>query len=111
MNIQELISKSSIKVITPESKNYDESRSLYNGMIDKRPAAIAVCKTESDVIKAIKFASKNNMETSVRSGGHNGAGLALVNDGLVIDLSEMNAITVDPATKTAIIQSMLTEGC
>ena len=104
MNYKNLIGTPDIKVITTESEGYDDTRSVYNAMIDKRPAAIVICKSESAVIKAVNFARENNIEISIRSGGHNGAGLALVDDGLVIDLAEMNTITIDSTTKTAQIQ-------
>ncbi|MDO7173429.1 FAD-binding oxidoreductase [Mariniflexile sp. AS56] len=99
--------KSSIKgtITLPHDSNYDEVRSIYNAMIDKRPAIIVKCQSTDDIISAVKFAKKNNLEVSIRSGGHNGAGLALVENGLVIDLSEMKEITIDASTKTAIVQS------
>lgn len=87
----------------PEDENYDEARAIYNAMIDKKPSIIVKCKDEEDVIDTVNFARKNNLEVSIRSGGHNGAGLALVEDGLVIDLSEMKNIDIDPQTNTAII--------
>lgn len=90
--------------ILPEDDNYDEARKIYNAMIDKRPGAIIKCKNKEDVIKAVNYARKHNIEVSIRSGGHNGAGLALVNDGLVIDLSEMKDIQIDPDQSTAKIQ-------
>ena len=92
-------------LILPQDNNYNEARAIYNGMIDKKPAIIVKCKNTNDVVNAILFAKDSQLETSIRSGGHNGAGLALVDDGMVIDLSEMNAIDIDPSTKTAIIQS------
>ena len=97
--------KSSIEgmVILPEDEKYDEARSIYNAMIDKRPSIIVKCKNEDDVIDAVNFARKNNLDVSIRSGGHNGAGLALVDKGLVIDLSEMKNIQVDSQTNTAVI--------
>ncbi len=97
--------KPSIKgtVILPEDENYDEARTIYNAMIDKKPSIIVKCIDEEDVIDTVNFARKNNLEVSIRSGGHNGAGLALVENGLVIDLSEMNNIEIDPQTNTAII--------
>ncbi len=104
MNYKNLINTSDIRVITTESEGYDDARSVYNAMIDKRPAAIVMCKSESAVIEAVNFSRENNIEISIRSGGHNGAGLALVDDGLVIDLSEMNGIEIDPVRKTGIIQ-------
>jgi hypothetical protein len=97
--------KPSIKgtVILPEDDNYNEARAIYNAMIDKKPSIIVKCKDEEDVIDTVNFARKNNLEISIRSGGHNGAGLALVENGLVIDLSEMKNLEVDPKSKTAVI--------
>ncbi|RSK39783.1 FAD-binding oxidoreductase [Mangrovimonas spongiae] len=100
MNYQNL----SGEVITPQNTDYDEARAIYNAMIDKKPAVIVKCKNTQDVVNAVNYARKNNIEVSIRSGGHNGAGLALVDDGLVIDLSQMNDITVNPNTKTAIVE-------
>jgi len=80
---------------------YDDSRALYNGMIDKHPAAIAYCVDEADVSAAVTFATDRDLQIAVRCGGHNGGGLGSVDDGLVIDLSEMHGVTVDPAAKTA----------
>ncbi len=74
-------------------------------MIDKKPAAILKCKNADDVIAGVNFARENNLEVSIKSGGHNGAGLALVDDGLVIDLSEMNEIQVSPEKGIAKIQA------
>ncbi len=104
MNFDSLISQAGIKVITPRSENYDEARSVYNGMIDIRPAAIVYCQSKTDVIDAVNFARTNKIEVSIRSGGHNGAGLGLVEDGMVIDLSKMNHIHIDPDKQTAIIE-------
>ncbi|MCQ0110382.1 FAD-binding oxidoreductase [Zhouia amylolytica] len=103
-SLAELKSKVNGSLIMPGDPNYDEARTIYNGMIDKKPAAIFKCKDTSDVVKAVEFAQKHNLEVSIKSGGHNGAGLALVENGLVIDLSEMKDINVDPATKTAVIE-------
>ncbi len=91
-------------VILPQDDDYDEARSIYNAMIDKKPAAIVMCRTKQDVVKAVNHARENGIETSIRSGGHNGAGLALVEDGMVIDVSEMKKIDIDPSAKTAEIQ-------
>ncbi len=92
-------------VIFPEDDNYDEARKIYNAMIDKHPAAILKCKDAEDVVAGVNFARENNLEVSIKSGGHNGAGLALVNDGLVIDLSEMKDIQIDSEKRTAKIQA------
>jgi FAD/FMN-containing dehydrogenase len=73
-------------------------------MIDKRPAAIAYCLDERDVAEAVRFAAEHGLEIAVRSGGHNGGGLGSVDDGLVIDLSQLHEVTVDPATGMAKVQ-------
>lgn len=104
MIFNSLAKQAGIKVITPKSKNYDEARSIYNGMIDIRPAAIVICESKEDVIHAVNFARTNDLEVSIRSGGHSGAGLALVEKGMVIDLSEMNRIQIDPEHQTATIE-------
>jgi FAD/FMN-containing dehydrogenase len=80
---------------------YDEARTVYNAMIDKHPALIAQCANVADVIAAVNFARDNDIIVAIRGGGHNGAGLGIVDDGLVIDLSLMNGIHVDPASRTA----------
>ena len=86
--------------VQPGDPNYDEVRKLYNAMIDKRPALIVQCRDVADVISAVNFGRDNHMEIAIRSGGHHGAGISLVDDGLVIDLSPMKGIRVDPQAKT-----------
>lgn len=93
------------RVILPEDRDYDEARKVYNAMIDKRPAAILICRNSEEIVLGVKFARENNMDVSIKSGGHNGAGLALVTGGLVIDLSEMKNIQIDPEKRTAKIQA------
>lgn len=93
------------EVILPEDDNYNDARKIYNGMIDKKPAMILKCKDEADVIAGVNYARENQLELAVKSGGHNGAGLSLVDKGLVIDLSEMKAIKINVAEKTGKIQS------
>ncbi|WP_411766761.1 FAD-binding oxidoreductase [Winogradskyella sp. A3E31] len=93
------------EIITPKDTNYDEARAIYNAMIDKKPALIVKCKNTQDIVNAVIYARDNHIEVSIKSGGHSGAGLALVDNGLVIDLSEMKAIEIDPNSKTAIVQS------
>tara|TARA_R110002073_G_scaffold40547_5_gene115248 strand:+ start:400633 stop:402006 length:1374 start_codon:yes stop_codon:yes gene_type:complete len=92
-------------IIVPQDDNYNEARAIYNAMIDKKPAIIVKCKNTQDIINAVNCAREHHIEVSIRSGGHNGAGLALIDDGLVIDLSEMKGIDINPNTKTAVIQS------
>ncbi|MGV9642345.1 FAD-binding oxidoreductase [Streptomyces sp. NPDC003514] len=88
-------------VITPEDTGYDETRSIYNAMIDRHPAAFAQCVDVADVRTAIGFARDNGVELAVRGGGHSGPGLCLVDDGLVLDLSTMRGVRVDPGSMTA----------
>src|SRR5258708_9113712 len=87
-------------VIQPEEEGYDAARAVYNGMIDRGPAAIARCSDVADVMTAVRFARENGLTVSVRGGGHNAAGLGVADDALVIDLSAMHGVTVDPAAKT-----------
>ena len=85
-------------VIEPSDKSYDEVRALYNGMIDKKPRLIARCLSAADVITAVNFGRDNELTIAIRGGGHNGPGLASVDGGLMIDLSLMKGVRVDPAT-------------
>src|SRR3954462_9301456 len=87
------------RVVERGDAGYDEARALYNAMIDKHPAAIAYCVDEQDVAGAIAFARERGAGSAARGGGHNGAGLGSVDDGLVIDLSAMDAIEIDPAAR------------
>lgn len=98
------------EIILPKNANYDEARTIYNAMIDKHPAMIVKCKNRDDVIAAVNFARNEGIEVSIRSGGHSGPGLALVDDGLVIDLSPMKGIQVDPENKTARVEPGCTWG-
>ena len=97
-------------LIQPGDEGYDAARAVYNGMIDRRPAAIARCADVADVITAVRFAGENDLTVSVRGGGHNAAGLSVWDDALVIDLSAMRGIRVDPAAKTAVVQGGCTWG-
>lgn len=98
------------KLIQPDDAEFDDARSIYNGMIDKHPALIAQCTNIADVISAVNFGREYDLEIAIRSGGHNGPGLALVDDGLVIDLSAMKGIRVDQRTNTVHVESGCTWG-
>jgi FAD/FMN-containing dehydrogenase len=83
---------------------YDESRAIWNGMIDKKPCLIAQCRDADDVMAAVNFARDNNLKFSIRGGGHHVAGKSICDDGLVIDLSLMNKVNVNPDKRTATVQ-------
>ena len=101
VSVEGLASAVKGRVVEAGSIEYDEARALYNAMIDKRPAAIAYCVDEADVAAALRYGVEHGLTIAVRGGGHNGGGLGSVDDGLVIDLSQMNAIEVDAAAKMA----------
>jgi FAD/FMN-containing dehydrogenase len=90
-------------LIGPDDPEYGEARALYNAMIDKRPALIARCAGAEDVAAVIGFSRERDLPLAVRAGGHNGAGLASVDGGVVIDLSSLNSISVDPGTATVTV--------
>ncbi len=90
-------------VTRPDDPDYDEVRALYNGMIDKRPALIARCADVEDVVAAVAFGRENGLDIAIRAGGHNGGGLGSVDDGLMIDLSGLKQIDVDPDARKATI--------
>ena len=92
VSVEGLASAVKGRVVEAGAPDYDESRALYNAMIDKRPAAIAYCADEADVAAAVRYGVEHGLRIAVRGGGHNGGGLGSVDDGLVIDLSQMNAI-------------------
>ncbi|MEU9954012.1 FAD-binding oxidoreductase [Streptomyces sp. NPDC047939] len=88
-------------VIAPGDAEYDESRTLYNAMIDRRPAALAQCVDVADVRTTLAFAQDEGLDLAVRGGGHSGPGLCLIEDGLTLDLSPMRWVRVDPEARTA----------
>jgi hypothetical protein len=90
-------------VTRPDDSGYDEARALYNAMIDKKPALIARCVDADDVVAAVNFGREHGLDIAIRCGGHNGPGLGSVDDGLVIDLSGLNSVTVDTDARTATI--------
>lgn len=88
------------RLILPTDAAYNETRKVYNGMIDKHPGVFAMCEDAKDVIASVNFGRENNLLVAIRGGGHNGAGLGLCNDGLVIDLSGIKFVDVDTANNT-----------
>jgi len=90
-------------VTRPGDADYDEVRALYNAMIDKKPALIARCADVDDVVAAVNFGRENGLDIAIRGGGHNGGGLGSVDDGLMIDLSGLKEIEVDPEGRTVTI--------
>jgi FAD/FMN-containing dehydrogenase len=92
------------ELLLPTSPGYDVARRIWNGAIDRRPACIARCAGVADVVAAVRFARHHDLEIAVRGGGHNVAGTGVCDDGVVIDLSAMRAVWVDPAGRTAWVQ-------
>ena len=103
-NVEELKKGFKGKVITPDDHEYEESRKIWNGMVDKRPAIIARCAGTQDAVKADNFARDNGIQLAVRGAGHHIAGNSLCDDGLVVDLSHMRAVKVDAAAKRAVVE-------
>jgi hypothetical protein len=91
-------------LIAAEHADYDDARALWNGIVDRRPRLIARCTGAADVAVAVRFARDRDIEIAVRGGGHNVAGTAMCDDGIVIDLSAMRAVSVDPVERTARVQ-------
>jgi FAD/FMN-containing dehydrogenase len=98
------------RLIRPTDSDYDAARALYNGMIDKRPRLIARCVDVADVITALNFAREEGLLLAIRGGGHNGPGLGSCDDGLVIDLSMMTSVRVDPKSRTVRVEGGCTSG-
>src|SRR5215467_5478929 len=97
-------------VLTPEDPGYDEARTVWNGLIDRRPALIVQCSGAADVVDAVNFAREQGLTLSIKAGGHNVAGNAVNDGGIVIDLSQMRGVLVDPATGTVRVQGGATWG-
>jgi FAD/FMN-containing dehydrogenase len=97
---QELSASFTGQLVGPEDSGYDEARAVYNAMIDRRPALLARCASTEDVAATIAFARRHDLLLAVRGGGHNGGGLGTCDDGVVLDLSPMKTIEVDPSART-----------
>jgi len=92
------------QVLAPGAAGYDDARKIWNAMIDRRPAVIVQCAGTADVRRAVDFARKNDLVVAVRGGGHNIAGLAVCDDGMMIDLSPMKSVRVDPRLARAYVE-------
>ena len=90
-------------LLEPGEAAYDDARALFNAMIDRRPALIAQCASPADVVAAVRFGREAGLEIAVRGGGHGVGGRALCDDGLVIDLRRINAVSVDPGARVAVV--------
>jgi FAD/FMN-containing dehydrogenase len=98
------------QLIQPGDEGYEEARRVWNGMIDRKPAAIVRCAGTADVMDAVRFAKNHDLLTAVRGGGHNAGGFGTCDGGLVIDLSGLRGIRVDPRSRTARVQGGATWG-
>jgi FAD/FMN-containing dehydrogenase len=96
------------QLLQPTDPGYEEARKVHNGLVDKRPALIAQCRGLADIVDAVHLARTLNLEVAVRGGGHNVAGRATLDGGLMIDLSPMRGIHVDPKARTARAQGGVT---
>ena len=103
-NVNALRDSLSGRIILPQNNEYEEIRKIWNAMIDCKPAIIVECENADDVVKAIHFARSNQLEISIRGGGHNIAGSALCEDGLLIDFSTMKNVKVDAEMKRAFVE-------
>src|SRR5437762_10371160 len=102
-SIADLKAKLRGRAIEPRDPDYDDARKVYNAMIDKKPRLIARCADAADVISSVNFARKHDLLLAIRSGGHNGGGLGICDDGLVIDLEGIKYTRVDPAARTVTV--------
>jgi FAD/FMN-containing dehydrogenase len=109
-DIQALRSQLRGPLIEPDDPAYEAARQLYNGMIDKRPRLIARCVNAADVIAAVNFGRDHDLLVAIRGGGHNGPGLGSCDNGLVVDLSLMKSVRVDPARRTVRVEAGCTSG-
>ena len=96
------------QLLQPADLGYEEARKVHNGLVDKRPALIARCAGAADICDAVDLARKLNLEVAIRGGGHNVAGRATIDDGLIIDLSAMKGIHVNPRDRVCRAQGGVT---
>src|SRR5262249_14827895 len=108
--VDELRKELSGTLLSAADADYETARQVFNGMIDKRPALIARCRSTEDVVACVRFARDHGVRVSVRGGGHSFAGKSVVEAGLMIDLSPMKEISVDPTRRIARAQTGLKLG-
>ena len=101
IQIDELATSVHGQILTAGQPGYEEARALWNGMIDKRPGAIVQCSGVADVIATVNFAREQNLPLAIKAGGHNVSGKAMCDDGIVIDLSPLNNVRIDPEARRA----------
>ena len=102
--VHELTPEVSGPVLSPQDPGYDEARAVHNGLVDRRPAVIVRSRTTADVVAALAFARRAGLEVSVRGGGHNVAGRAVTDGGVMISLADMHDVAVDPERGTVTAQ-------
>jgi FAD/FMN-containing dehydrogenase len=106
--VTDLASRFSGQLLRPGDREYDEARRVHNGLVDKRPALIARCRSTADIVEAVNLARARGLEVAVRGGGHNVAGRATIDGGMMIDLSPMKDVWVDPMARSAHAQGGVT---
>lgn len=109
-SISDLSTRFNGQLLQSTDAGYDDARRVHNGFVDKRPMLIARCRNVADIVDAVNFARDNNLEVAVKGGGHNVAGRATINGGILIDLSLMKGIHVDPKARVARTQGGATWG-
>jgi FAD/FMN-containing dehydrogenase len=98
------------QVVTADDSEYDEARKVYNAMIDRRPHAVVRCATRDDVAAAVDYGRESGLAVAVRGGGHSVPGFGTADDAVVVDLSALRQVTVDPAARTARAEGSCTWG-
>ena len=109
-DLDKLVASLRGRMIRPGDDGYEEARKVHNGLIDKRPGLIVVCAGVADVIESVNFARTNDLLVAVRGGGHNVAGTGVCDGGILVDLSQMRGIRVDPERRLASAQGGATWG-
>ena len=110
MSLEQLRARFRGEILQAGDGGYDTARKVYNGMIDRRPRVIARCVDAADVMATVEYGRESSLLTAIRGGGHNGGGLGVCDDGLVIDLSRMRGTRVNPAARTVRVQGGCTGG-